>query len=264
MPYTGVRKDEPTTAFVEILGVLAAEESRRRLRVILMVPSDHESRVPRRVAALFDLDRTLLDTSSARLYAFYLRRQGLLSRLELARMTWWSLLVELGKLDMATLMPRLLTGATGDDEAELRERCNRWFAEDVLPHLTRRGQERVREHQAQGHMVALVSASTQYVVQPMAEYLGIPGQFVCTRLSSREGRLTGKVEEPICYGQGKVVWAERFAVAQEVDLGASFFYTDSMSDLPLLERVGHPAAVNPDRRLKRLAQERGWPIERFY
>jgi phosphoserine phosphatase len=68
----------------------------------------------------------------------------------------------------------------------------------------------------------------------------------------------------VCYGPGKVVWAERFAAEYDVDLAASTFYTDSISDLPLLERVGQPVAVNPDLRLRRLARRRGWPAERFY
>jgi HAD superfamily hydrolase (TIGR01490 family) len=216
------------------------------------------------IAALFDLDRTLLDTSSGRLYAQYVFRQGQIGRAELARVFWWNLTTKLGLMDMARVIPKLLADAAGDDETAMRELCDRWFAADVIPHLTKRGQARVREHQAQGHVVALVSASTQYVVRPMADYLGIPGQFVCTRLASVDGRLTGQVVEPVCYGQGKVVWAERFAAEWGVDLSASSFYTDSISDLPLLERVGRPVAVNPDLKLKRVAQRRGWPIERFY
>jgi phosphoserine phosphatase len=70
--------------------------------------------------------------------------------------------------------------------------------------------------------------------------------------------------EPACYGEGKVVWAERFAAEFGVDLPASYCYTDSISDLPLLERVAHPVAVNPDRKLKGMAQRRGWPILKFY
>jgi HAD superfamily hydrolase (TIGR01490 family) len=216
------------------------------------------------VAALFDLDRTLLDASSGQLYTRYLVRQGQVGRWDLVRVAWWGFLTTLGVLDMYDMIPRLLAGAAGDDEEQMRQTCDRWFAEDVLPHLTERGRQRVAEHQAQGHVVAIVSASTQYVVRPMAEYLGIPGQYVCTHLASQDGRLTGEVVPPVCYGPGKVVWAERFAAEYDVDLSASTFYSDSISDLPLLERVGQPVAVNPDLRLRRLARKRGWPVERFY
>lgn len=217
-----------------------------------------------RVAALFDLDKTLLDTSSGQLYSRYLYRHGRMGRAELMRATWWGILTSLGLLDMKHMIPRLLAEAAGDDEEETRRLCDAWFAEDVVPHLTERGRERLRYHQEQGHVPAIVSASTQFVVQPMADYLGIPGQYVCTHLVSRDGRLTGEAVPPVCYGEGKVVWAERFAAQYGVDLSASFFYSDSISDLPLLERVAHPVAVNPDPRLRNLALQRGWPIEKFY
>ncbi len=217
-----------------------------------------------RVAALFDLDKTLLDTSSGHLYARYRYRQGEMGRGELLRAVWWSLMGSLGLLNMEAIIPRLLAEAVGQDEAEMRRSCDLWFVQDVIPHITERGKRRVGEHQAQGHVVALVSASTQYVVRPMADYLGIPDQYVCTHLESHAGRFTGRVTEPVCYGAGKIVWAERFAAEHGVDLEASYFYSDSISDLPLLERVGHPVAVNADPRLKRLARQRGWPIERFY
>lgn len=217
-----------------------------------------------RIAALFDLDKTLLNASSGQLYARYLVRHGQMSRRELVKVSAWGILNRLALLDMESLIRRLMAGAAGQDEAAMRALCDRWFAEDVVPHITQRGTARVREHQCLGHVVALVSASTQYVVRPMAEHLGIPGQYVCTHLESVDGRFTGKVVEPVCYGEGKVVWAERFAAEQGVHLSASYFYTDSISDLPLLDRVAHPVAVNPDPRLSRLARKRGWPIERFY
>ena len=216
------------------------------------------------VAALFDLDRTLLDTSSGSLYARYQYRIGLMNHRELLQISWWSLLTRLGLLKMDSLIPKLAATAQGQSEPDILSLCDRWFQQDVLPHVTERGQDRVREHQAQGHLVAIVSASTQYVVGPMAAYLGIPGNYVCTRLENRGGQLTGKITPPACYGEGKVLWAERFAAEHDADLGQSHFYTDSISDLPLLKRVGHPVAVNPDPRLRRKARQRGWPIEQFY
>jgi HAD superfamily hydrolase (TIGR01490 family) len=216
------------------------------------------------IAALFDLDRTLLDTSSGQLWARYMYRTGQMSRGEVARVAWWTALSRLGILDMQRLIPKLLAAASGSDEAETLRVSDLWFAQDVLPHVAERGLQKVAEHQALGHVVAIVSASTQYVVGPMAAHLGVPGQYVCTHVRSDGGKLTGEVEPPACYGQGKVVWAERFAAEYGVDLARSYFYTDSISDLPLLVRVGHPVAVNPDPRLRRLALRHGWPIEMFY
>ena len=217
-----------------------------------------------RVAALFDLDKTLLDATSGWLYARYMYRKGRMTRRDLARVMWWNLLNKLGILSMEAFFLRWIAEGAGVDAEEMQQACDLWFMEDVLPHLTEIGRQRVAEHQAQGHVVAIVSASTQYVVRPMAAYLGLDERYVCTRLRIRDGRLTGEVESPICYGPGKVVWAERFAAEEGLDLGRSYFYTDSISDRPLLERVGHPVAVNPDRRLRELAQQRGWPIEYFW
>lgn len=217
-----------------------------------------------RIAALFDMDKTLLDTSSGQLYARFLYRTGELGRRELARVAWWGVLSRLGVLNVQSLIPKLLSDAAGDNEQEMRRQSDLWFVEDVLPHMTERGRERVAEHKAQGHVVAIVSGSTQYAVGPLAAHLGFPGQYVCTHLESQDGHLTGRIVPPVCLGSGKVVWSERFAAEHDVDLSASHFYTDSITDLPLLERVGHPVAVNPDPRLRRLARKRDWPIEMFY
>jgi HAD superfamily hydrolase (TIGR01490 family) len=217
-----------------------------------------------RVAAMFDMDKTLLDTNSSQLYARFMYRAGELSRLQLARVAWWSGLSRLGFLDMHSLVPKLLADAAGDNEPELRSLCDRWFEEDVVPHIAERGRQKVEEHRAQGHVLAIVSASTQYAVGPMASHLGFPGQYVCTHLESQNGVLTGELVPPVCFGEGKIVWAERFAAEHGVDLAASYFYTDSITDLPLMEVVAHPVAVNPDPRLRRLAGLQGWPIEMFY
>jgi len=217
-----------------------------------------------RVAALFDMDRTLLDTSSALLYVRYLRRIGRVGHRGVAQVIGWMLLEQLGLLDMESVVERLVVTTSGDSEPELRELCDRWFAEDVVTHVTDRGRQRLAEHQAQGHVLGIVSASTQYAVGPLAAHLGIPGQYVSTHLESQDGRLTGRIVPPLCHGEGKVVWAERFAAEHGADLSASYFYTDSITDLPLLERVGHPVAVNPDPKLRRLAKQRAWPIEFFY
>jgi HAD superfamily hydrolase (TIGR01490 family) len=118
---------------------------------------------------------------------------------------------------------------------------------------------RIESHRAQGHLVALLSSSTPYLATPLAEDLGIEHLLV-SRLVIENGRFTGDVHRPICYGAGKIHWARRFAEEHDVDLAASWFYTDSVTDLPMLELVGHPEIVNPDPRLRREAKRRGWNI----
>jgi putative phosphoserine phosphatase/1-acylglycerol-3-phosphate O-acyltransferase len=86
---------------------------------------------------------------------------------------------------------------------------------------------------------------------------------ICTRLEVADGRFTGRIVEPICHGRGKLYWARRFCTEKGIDLAGSYFYTDSIRDLPTLEAVGHPRPVNPDRQLLREARQRGWPVQRF-
>ena len=105
----------------------------------------------------------------------------------------------------------------------------------------------------------LLTSATPYVAEPLAAELAIP-HVLCTRLAVENGRFSGSLLPPTCYGVGKVHHAERFAEAHGIDLAQSSFYTDSYSDLPMLQRVGRPVAVNPDRRLSRYARRQGWPI----
>src|SRR5207253_10099589 len=110
----------------------------------------------------------------------------------------------------------------------------------------------VAAHRRAGHLLVILTSATRYLAEPVAADLGIEHLLV-TQLLVRDGRFTGEAVRPVCYGEGKIYWAERFATAQGVDLGRSYFYTDSITDLPVLERVGEPRIVNPDPRLRRVS-----------
>ena len=110
------------------------------------------------------------------------------------------------------------------------------------------------------HLWSVVGQGTRFTLEPLARLLGI-AHVVCTVFEERDGLLTGLHVRPACAGNGKVTMAERFASEHDVDLGASYFYTDSHADMGLLERVGIPRVITPDRRLRRQARLRGWRIE---
>ena len=215
-----------------------------------------------RVIAYFDMDYTVLDTSSSLLYVSHLRRSGQITRGLLVRVAWWSLLYKLTLIDMTRAMPKMLTYAQGQSASRTLQDAYAWFDDMVKEHISPRAVEKLRWHQVQGHQVVLISASTQFAVQPVAEHLQL--DFLCTWLLVTGDRLTGTVKLPPCYAAGKVFWAAQYAAEHDAQLGDAYFYTDSLSDLPLLEAVHHPIVVNPDPRLKRLAHKRGWPIESFY
>jgi len=216
------------------------------------------------IGAFFDLDHTVLTHSSASLWARYLYRQGRMSKAQMVRMGWWTLKYRLAIIDMANLTRILARDMQGQREDELIAESDRWFKEMVAPCIAPAARQRVGEHLARGHTVALLTASTPYVGAPVARDLGLADHYICTRLEVVGGVFTGRCVEPICYGPGKVYWARAFAAAHGLDLGQSYFYTDSYTDLAMLNAVGHPVAVNPDARLRRHALRQGWPIERFF
>jgi HAD superfamily hydrolase (TIGR01490 family) len=140
--------------------------------------------------------------------------------------------------------------------------CEGWYATTIRPYVFPAMTATVEAHRRAGHVLVLLTSATRYLAGPLAADLGIEHMLV-TQLVVHDGRFTGEAVRPVCYGDGKTYWAERFAATQEIDLARSYFYTDSITDLPVLERVGEPRIVNPDPRLGRLAARRGWPISRL-
>lgn len=213
-----------------------------------------------RVAALFDVDHTLLDVDTGLHWARHQHRAGLISTANLIRASFWLLRYRLANLDQETLIGRVATMYAGTPVARAESEVRGWFETEMTRFIRPAGLDRVREHLAAGHIVALVSSGTRFTLEPLARLLGI-SHVVCTVFEERDGLLTGQHVRPACAGMGKVTMAERFAAKHDVDLGASYFYTDSHADMGLLERVGLPRAVTPDRRLRRQARLRGWRIE---
>lgn len=217
---------------------------------------------PASIAAFFDLDRTLISRSSGELYIRVLLDQGLLTRLDLAKIFLASLFYRLNLLQPEELMDKFTRRYEGDSEQEMISSCREWFQSTVKNYLYTEGMERVKEHKDQGHTLALLTAATVYIAEPTGRHLGID-HLLCTRLEVNGGRFTGRIIKPVCHGRGKLHWATRFCEEKGIDLHRSYFYTDSVRDLPVLEAVGHPIPVNPDFLLRKEARKRGWPIERF-
>ncbi len=210
-------------------------------------------------AAFFDIDGTLLSVNSAPLYARYLRQQGRARRRDLLRTAYYLVQYRLNLLDIDRAIERASGMIAGKSEADVAELCERWYREVVRAYLVPGMKLILERHRAAGHELALLSSSTSYLAAPLAHDLAVPHLLV-TRLEVVDGRFTGRPITPVCYGPGKVHWARRFAEQRGIDLAASFFYTDSVTDLPVLELVGHPRIVNPDRLLRRVARRRGWRV----
>jgi HAD superfamily hydrolase (TIGR01490 family) len=194
----------------------------------------------------------------------YLRRNGQMPWRRMIYILWLAIQYKLSVMDYAAATARLMPTIAGQGEAGVWAMCRPWFHEMVAPCVNERAVQRMQEHRREGHLVAILSASTVYAVKFLAEHLGLGDSFLCTYLEVENGQFTGRVVEPSCFGENKVYWADRFAARHGTDLKHAYFYTDSFTDLALLEYVGYPVAVNPDVRLRRLAKRRGWPVEQFY
>jgi HAD superfamily hydrolase (TIGR01490 family) len=220
------------------------------------------SRSRKRIGAFFDVDKTLISENSGSLYMKHRYQQGEIGQWELLKGLGAYLRYKLGLLDIVTWSRDTMQQFKGDSERALAREARAWMEEKVVPTVYPEARETVRYHLAEGHVVAIVSGATKFVVKPLAEHLGIK-HLLYTRLEVEKGRFTGRVVEPICFEDGKIYWLQQLVDEQNIDLAKSYFYTDSITDLPLLDLVGHPVVTNPDLRLYREATRRRWPVRFF-
>ncbi len=207
----------------------------------------------------FDMDKTLIADNSGVSFMRYSFRRKKTTRWRLFKAMVDYLRYRYDLLDMEKAYKDSLRPLIGVQEDELRQFCREWFEEKVRSLIYPEMYETIRRHRDQGEALAVISNSMTYAVEPLAQFLGIP-HTLATRLEVREGFFTGNYVPPLCFRQGKIFWAEKLAQELGADLRESTFYTDSITDLPLLERVQNPRVVNPDLRLRTLARKRGWPI----
>lgn len=214
--------------------------------------------------ALFDMDGTLVRKNTAALYIRYEYEIGRVRPSRVLRVLWWRARYWLGQIEAEQIVAQALRWYAGRNEAELRRELRPWFERYVKPHISDAARRVVREHQRSGDMTAIVSSSTPYITELVAEELDIE-HVICSRLSVCDGVLSGEAELPLCYGPGKVVLARRWlrAVAAQCGLEQATAYGDSITDLPLLEAVERPVVVNPDPPLFFRALTRGWTIQRW-
>jgi len=218
---------------------------------------------PLKSVAFFDLDRTLIPFNSGMRYARWEHRAGRLSTARLVRSGLWMVLYHLSLVDMTRAYEKAVGLYKGVSAAELDGRTREWFAAEIAAALLPEAARAISEHKAAGRAVVLLSSTSGYMARVVSERWGfdawLANEFPC----DADGRLTGRVTTPICYGPGKVAHAARWATDHGADLRTSWFYSDSRSDLPMLEAVGLPQVVNPDPRLAILAKRRGWPVHRW-
>jgi HAD superfamily hydrolase (TIGR01490 family) len=212
-----------------------------------------------RRAAFFDLDGTLLTVNSGALWMKRERRHGRINLRQLALGTFYLFAYKFHAIDIEHVTVKALETVKGLREDTVRAWTRQWFFEEVVPRVAPGAGRVLAAHRDEGDLLVLLTSSSLYESEVATEHLGLDA-FLCTRYEVKDGLFTGDVVRPICYGEGKIAHAERFAAEHDVDLTRSAFYSDSFSDLPMLRRVGHPRVVNPDVRLRLTALRAGWPV----
>jgi HAD superfamily hydrolase (TIGR01490 family) len=216
-------------------------------------------------AAFFDLDKTLMQGSSAFQFARAAYRNGLLSRRRLAADAWANTRFRLRgatDADSLALRQRIATGLSGRRVLEL-QRLGPGVLAGVLPRLYPKMLQVAYAHQDGGRRAYITTAASLELAEILARVLWFDGAIGSDLSEVVDGVYTGRVSGLFAYHTGKADAIRELAVREGIDLAQSYAYTDSVSDLPMLEAVGHPVAVNPDRALAAVARERGWELMRL-
>ena len=217
-----------------------------------------------RPAAFFDLDKTIIAKSSTLAFSKPFHAGGLINRRAVLRSAYAQFVFALQGADhdqMEKMRAYLSAMCAGWSVQTVRDIVAETLHSTVVPLVYEEAVELIREHQAAGRDVIIVSSSGAEVVEPIGELLGAD-RVIATRMVVEDGKYTGEIEF-YAYAEGKAEAMREMAARYGYDLAASYAYSDSDTDRPMLEAVGHPHAVNPDRNLRRLATERGWPILKF-
>lgn len=216
-------------------------------------------------AAFFDLDKTVIARASMVAFGRPLYREGMVSRWLLVRALYGQLMylwVGADEKKLVKMRDTVLRLTKGWHQERIRSIVSDTLPEVIDPIVYEEALDLFREHRARGHTVVIVSASPIEIVEPLGEYLGVDEALGTEARVDDDGRYTGEMAF-YCYGANKAVAMERIAARDGYSLSDCWAYSDSMTDLPMLEVVGHPVAVNPDRDLGRIASERGWDIRWF-
>ncbi|WP_020577100.1 HAD-IB family hydrolase [Actinopolymorpha alba] len=212
-------------------------------------------------AVFFDLDKTILARSSTLAFSRHFYQGGLINRRTVIRSAYAQFVYLLGGADhdqMEKMRAYLSTLVAGWEVQTVKDIVAEALHHVVDPLVYAEAVTLIAEHRTAGREVVIVSSSGQEVVEPIGELLGAD-RVIATRMVIDDGRFTGEIGF-YAYGDNKAKAIRELAESEHYDLGRCYAYSDSITDLPMLEEVGHPYVVNPDRSLRRTAAERGWPV----
>jgi HAD superfamily hydrolase (TIGR01490 family) len=215
-------------------------------------------------AAFFDLDKTIISRSSSLALSRPMYRAGMVSRGALLRGAYAQLvylLVGADEKKLERLKEGMLALTKGWERSQVERLVQDVIIDVIDPFVYQEALDLMELHRSERRRIYIVSSSPEEVVRPLARHFGVSG-VIATRARVVDGRYTGELEF-YCAGDAKAGAIRALADRVGIDLEGSYAYSDSISDLPMLSAVGHPVAVNPDRELRREAEQRGWDVREF-
>jgi len=214
------------------------------------------------IGAFFDFDGTIIYGYSATTYLREQVKRGDITPRQLIDVSKTMIEFGLGNMGFSAMMMAVSQFLEGVEESDYQKFAVELYKKHIAKLIYPESRALIEAHLKKGHTVAIVSAATPYQVTPAAEELGVE-HVKCSNLEIVDGKFTGRVEKPTCYGMGKVDAAEQLTEEFDLDIEQSFFYSDSDEDIQLLEHVGKPRPLNPNKELRRIASGRGWPVQDF-
>ncbi|KJD17976.1 MULTISPECIES: histidinol-phosphatase [Halomonadaceae] len=210
--------------------------------------------------AIFDLDNTLLSIDSDHAWGEFLVEQGAVDPVAYREANERFLAdYNAGTLDMAAFLEMALKPLAENTPEQLAAWHQQFMASKIEPHILPKAEELLARHRTKGDTLLIITATNRFITGPIAERLGVD-DLIAVEPEMVDGRYTGRVDGVPSYREGKVIRLQAWLEAQDITMDGAWFYSDSHNDLPLLEKVDHPVAVDPDDTLRKVAEERHWRI----
>ena len=210
--------------------------------------------------AIFDLDNTMLSIDSDHAWGEFLVEQGAVDPVAYREANERFLAdYNAGTLDMAAFLEMALKPLAENTPEQLAAWHQQFMASKIEPHILPKAEELLARHRTKGDTLLIITATNRFITGPIAERLGVDN-LIAVEPEMVDGRYTGRVDGVPSYREGKVIRLQAWLEAQDITMDGAWFYSDSHNDLPLLEKVDHPVAVDPDDTLRKVAEERNWRI----
>lgn len=210
--------------------------------------------------AIFDLDNTLLSIDSDHAWGEFLLEQGAVDPVAYREANERFMAdYNAGTLDMAAFLEMALKPLAENTPEQLAAWHQQFMASKIEPHILPKAEELLARHRTKGDTLLIITATNRFITGPIAERLGVD-DLIAVEPEMVDGRYTGRVDGVPSYREGKVIRLQAWLEAQDLTMDGAWFYSDSHNDLPLLEKVDHPVAVDPDDTLRKVAEERNWRI----